>query len=66
VDLGGREEWMMTMGDSKTMCEALGSGGGDQTSRQFDRSKTAKKDAKKVLIVYAYSHLPTRSLQFYC
>ena len=49
---------MMTMGDSKTMCEALGAGGGDQASRQFDRSKTAKKDAKKVLTVHTWPHCP--------
>ena len=48
---GGREEWMMSMGESKSLVEALGGGEGgrgEQKSRKFESGKQAKKDAAKV------------------
>ena len=51
---GGREEWMLAMGENKSIAQALGGEGGDgvrgeQQSRKFGASKGAKKEAAKVM-----------------
>jgi len=46
---GGREEWMLTPGESKTVAEHLGQRGGAVANRKFQDGKKAKKDAQEIL-----------------